>query len=57
MSTTSHRRYAMVSLAFAVFFAVTFALRYDAAGIAGLALYTLAGVFYGASFLQGASDE
>lgn len=57
MSASSHRRYAMVSLAFAVYFAVTFALRYDAAGIAGLALYTLVAVLYAASFLQGASDE
>jgi hypothetical protein len=57
MSAASHRRYATISLAFAVYFAATFAFRYDVAGIAGLALYALVAVFYAASFLQGAPDE
>jgi hypothetical protein len=57
MSASVHRRYAAISLAFAVYFAIAYALRLDAAGIAGLALYALVAVFYAASFLQGAPDE
>ncbi len=57
MSASSHRRYAAVSLLFALYFATTLALRYGSAGIMGLALYALLAVFYGASFLRGASDE
>lgn len=57
MSASAHRRYAIVSLVFAVYFAIAFVLHLDAAGIAGLALYALIAVFYAASFLQGAHDE
>jgi hypothetical protein len=57
MSAAAHRRYTFVSLAFALYFAVTYARHFDAAGIAGLALYAVIAVFYCASFLQGASDE
>ncbi len=57
MSAASHRRYAAISLIFALYFTATFALRYETAGIAGLALYALIAVFYSASFLQGAPDE
>ncbi len=57
MSEVSHRRYAFVSIAFAVYFTIAFALRLDVAGIAGLALYALVAIFYATSFLRGASDE
>ncbi|MBV9333444.1 MAG: hypothetical protein JO146_05510 [Candidatus Eremiobacteraeota bacterium] len=57
MSESSHRRYALVSVGFAIYFGIAFALRLDAAGIAGLALYALVAIFYATSFLRGASDE
>jgi len=57
MTRGMHRRYAAASLAFALYFAIAYALHLDAAGIAGLALYALVAVFYAASFLQGAADE
>ena len=57
MDATSHRRYALLSLAFALYFAIAYALRRETAGIAGLALYALIAVFYATSFLRGASDE
>jgi hypothetical protein len=57
MDATAHKRYAVVSLAFALFFAATYALRLDPEGIAGLALYALVAIFYATSFLRGASDE
>jgi hypothetical protein len=57
MTASVHRRYAVISLAFAVYFVIASVLRLDAAGIAGLALYALVAVFYAASFLQGAPDE
>lgn len=57
MNAATHRRYTFVSLAFALYFAVTYARGFEAAGIAGLALYAVIAVFYAASFLQGASDE
>jgi len=57
MDERAHRRYAAVSLAFATYFAITLAGRFDAAGIAGLALYALVAVMYGTSFLRGAGDR
>lgn len=57
MSSSNHRRYAIVSLAFAAYFAAMYALRLETAGIAGLALYALIAILYAASFLQGAPDE
>ncbi len=57
MDPSSHRRYAALSLAFAVYFAVTYAGGLGPAGIAGLALYAVIALFYATSFLQGASDE
>ncbi|HVN70047.1 MAG TPA: hypothetical protein VMU38_10420 [Candidatus Binatia bacterium] len=53
----AHRRYAAISLLFAAFFAIASALRFEGAGIAGLALYAVIAVFYGASFLRGATDR
>ena len=57
MDSKAHRRYAFLSLAFAVYFAIAYALHREAAGIAGLTLYALIAVFYLTSFLRGASDE
>jgi hypothetical protein len=57
MTPATHRRYALVSLAFGAFFAATIALRLESAGVAGLALYAVIAVFYAASFLQGAPDR
>ncbi len=57
MTARTHRGYALASLAFGAFFATTFVLRLDSAGVAGLALYAVIAVFYIASFLRGASDE
>jgi hypothetical protein len=56
MTSKAHRRYALGSLAFAVYFAVTFGLGADTAGIAGLMLYALIAAFYGTSFLRGATE-
>jgi hypothetical protein len=57
MDVRTHRRYAWVSLGFALYFVVAYALALPAAGIAGLALYALVAIFYATSFLRGASDE
>jgi hypothetical protein len=57
MDSRSHRRYALVSSAFALYFAIAYAARWATAGITGLALYALIVVLYATSFLRGASDE
>ncbi len=57
MTPAIHRRYAVASLAFAVYFAAALLLRQATAGIAGLALYALVAVFYATSFLRGAPDR
>lgn len=57
MTPAIHRRYALASLAFAAYFAGALFLRWEAAGIAGLALYALMAVFYATSFLRGAPDR
>jgi hypothetical protein len=57
MDPLVHKRYATVSLAFALYFAATYAFRLDSGGIAGLTLYALIAVIYATSFLQGAPDE
>jgi hypothetical protein len=57
LDCAAHRRYAIVSFVFAAYFAAVYARRLDFAGIAGLALYALIALFYGTSFLRGASDE
>jgi hypothetical protein len=56
MTSTSHRSYALASLAFAAFFVATIALRQDWAGVAALALYAVIAAFYATSFLRGADD-
>jgi hypothetical protein len=57
MMPSAHRRYAFVSLAFAVYFGVAYALRSSTAGLAGLTLYAVIAVIYATSFLQGAPDR
>ena len=57
MTPQIHRRYALLSLAFAAYFAATLALHEASAGIAGLVLYALIAVLYATSFLQGAPDR
>jgi hypothetical protein len=57
MTPAIHRRYAMLSLGFAAYFAAVLAFRLESAGIAGLALYALIAVFYATSFLRGAPDR
>lgn len=57
MTARSHRRFAGLSLAFAAFFALALGLHRDALGVGGLGLYAIAAVWYGASFLRGASDD
>jgi hypothetical protein len=57
MTPRVHRRYALLSLAFAVYFAAMLALHQASAGIAGLVLYALIAVLYVTSFLQGAPDR
>jgi hypothetical protein len=57
MKPVAHKRYALMSLAFALFFAAAYAFRLESEGIAALALYALIAVFYATSFLQGAPDD
>ena len=57
MEPAVHRRYALVSLGFIAYFSVVYGLRWNTAGLIGLALYALIAVFYAASFLQGAPDQ
>jgi len=57
MTARTHRAYASISLAFAAFFAFTFAWQHQAAGVTGLALYAVIAIFYATSFLRGASDD
>lgn len=56
MDRAMHRRYCTISLGFAAFFALAYALHLYGAGIAALTLYVLVAVFYASSFLRGAAD-
>jgi hypothetical protein len=56
MLPATHRRYAAISLAFASFFAVAWALHAAAAGLAALTVYVLIAIFYVTSFLRGYAD-
>jgi hypothetical protein len=56
MGAQTHRRHAIGGLAFAFYFALTYALHATAAGVAGLAVYVLIAAFYGTSFARGAAD-
>jgi hypothetical protein len=59
MLPKTHRRFALTSLAAALYFALAYALHADTAGIAGLSAFAVIAAFYGTSFLRGAleSDE
>ena len=57
MDRRVHRQYALASFLFAGCFAAAYALRLGTAAVAALALYVLIALFYGTSFLRGASDE
>jgi hypothetical protein len=56
MNAVTHRRYAIVSVSFAAYFATAYGLRLESAGVFGLALYALIAILYATSFLQGAHD-
>lgn len=56
MTSRTHRRYALTSLAFAACFALAYALRIEAIGIAALTVYAVIAALYGSSFLRGAAD-
>ena len=51
-----HRRYAAVSLAFAVALGIAFALRATFVGLIVLAVYAVIVILYFSSFIRGASD-
>ena len=57
MTARTHRGFALAALAFAAFFGATLALGRESVGIAGFAAYAVVAVFYGTSFLRGASDD
>lgn len=57
MEPSTHRRYAAVSLAFALFFAAAFALRAESGGIVLLAIYAVIALLYLTSFLRGYADN
>lgn len=56
MVPSTHQRYAAVSLAFALFFAIALALRADLAGILLLSAYAVIAILYLTSFLRGYAD-
>ena len=57
MTARSHRGFALAGLAFAAFFAATFALGRESVGTVGLGVFAVVAIFYTASFLRGASDD
>lgn len=57
MTAAMHRRYALISLAFAVYFACALAWRWETPVMVGLTLYVLVAIFYATSFLRGFSDD
>ena len=56
MGRSLHRRYAAVSLAFALAFGTAFALHATFAGLIALAAYAVIAILYYSSFIRGASD-
>lgn len=52
-----HRRYAYVAAAFLLYFVLTLALHAVGLAVAGLGVFTVVAILYGASFLRGASEE
>ncbi len=57
MTPATHRSYAAISLAFAVFFAVAWWRNLGSAGLYALAVYAVIVIFYGTSFLRGAYED
>lgn len=57
MLPPSHRRYAGISLAFALFFAIAWVLRAQTAGLIALAIYAVIALLYVTSFLRGYADN
>jgi hypothetical protein len=56
MGPSLHRRYAAVSLAFAIVFGIAFVLHATFAGLILLAVYAVIAILYYSSFIRGASD-
>lgn len=57
MGPSHHRRYAAVSLAFAVVLAILFAIHATFAGLIVFAVYAVIAILYYSSFIRGASDH
>jgi hypothetical protein len=57
MTARTHRAFALAASAFAAYFAGALVLRNEAAGIVGMGAYAVLAVFYGTSFLRGASED
>lgn len=57
MTARTHRGFALSGLAFAAFFAATFVLGRESVGTVGLGIFTVVAIFYGTSFLRGASED
>lgn len=57
MSPSTHRRYAAISLAFALFFAIAWSLHARAPGLVALAIYAVIALLYVTSFLRGYADN
>jgi hypothetical protein len=57
MTPAVHRRYALVSAAFALYFAGAWLLHGNVEGVAGLTVYALVVIIYGTSFLRGAEED
>ncbi len=56
MAPSIHRRYAAISLAFALFFAIAWGLHAQASGLVALAIYAVIALLYLTSFLRGYAD-
>lgn len=57
MTSAAHKRYAWVSLCFALFFVFTLVRRHEDLALWGFAALTLVAIFYLTSFLRGFSDS
>ncbi|HTU83753.1 MAG TPA: hypothetical protein VMF61_16615 [Candidatus Acidoferrales bacterium] len=57
MTPAAHRRYAWVSLAFGLFFAIAWLRDFSTAGVYALAVYALIVIVYATSFLRGAHED
>ena len=57
MVPETHRRYAIISLAFALFFGVSYAFRAETAGLVALAIYAVIALLYLTSFIRGYADN